>query len=206
MRWLLLATLTVLATTCSFGQASTSTGTSSQTNKSGQKKPPTSSSAHTTVAGKLASQHSAHASAHIAPVSGSASQVSSSRTVHGRRISTRRRAAPGPTYQLHPDTERYQQIQQALADKGYFKGEVNGTWGDDSVDALKRFQADQKLPDDGKINALTLTGLGLGPKHDAGTTSSMAPAAVSAPVSNPPPGAPLSTTGSPSQAPPGPPK
>jgi hypothetical protein len=87
------------------------------------------------------------------------------------------RAAPGPSYQLHPEPERYQQIQQALADKGYFKGEVNGQWGNDSVDALKRFQADQKLDDDGHLNALTLTGLGFGPKHDSdiGTSGVAAP-------------------------------
>jgi len=82
---------------------------------------------------------------------------------------TRKRVAPRPSYQLHPEPDRYQQIQQALADKGYFKGDVNGVWGDDSVDALKRFQADQKIDDDGKIDALTLIGLGLGPKHDDGS-------------------------------------
>ncbi|HEX3684170.1 MAG TPA: peptidoglycan-binding domain-containing protein [Bryobacteraceae bacterium] len=82
-----------------------------------------------------------------------------------------RRAAPRPSYQLHPDPERYQQIQQALAERGYFKGQVNGQWGDDSMDALKRFQADQKLEDDGKISALTLTGLGLGPKHAGGSVT-----------------------------------
>src|ERR1700761_7151770 len=88
-----------------------------------------------------------------------------------------KRPAPRPTYQQHPDPERYQQIQQALADHGYFKGQVNGQWGDDSVDALKRFQADQKLDDDGKISALTLTGLGLGPKHANGSvTGSVTPA------------------------------
>jgi hypothetical protein len=91
----------------------------------------------------------------------------------GRLVS---RAAPAPSYQSHPDPERYQQIQQALADKGYFKGEVNGQWGNDSVDALKRFQADQKLDDDGHLNALTLTGLGLGPKHDGDIGTSGAPA------------------------------
>jgi peptidoglycan hydrolase-like protein with peptidoglycan-binding domain len=82
-----------------------------------------------------------------------------------KRSRTRRPAAP--SYQLHPDPERYQQIQQALADRGYFKGQVNGEWGDDSADAMKRFQADQKLEPDGKINALSLIGLGLGPKHEA---------------------------------------
>ncbi|HMJ62312.1 MAG TPA: peptidoglycan-binding domain-containing protein [Bryobacteraceae bacterium] len=76
------------------------------------------------------------------------------------------RAKRGPSYQVHPDAERYKEIQQALTEKGYFKGEVNGQWGDDSVSAMKLFQADQKLPDDGKISAPVLIGLGLGPKHE----------------------------------------
>lgn len=84
--------------------------------------------------------------------------------------STARRKVPRvrkPAYQVHPDPERYKEIQQALADKGYFKGDVNGHWGDDSVTAMKKFQTDQKLPDDGKISAPALIGLGLGPKHEA---------------------------------------
>jgi len=85
-----------------------------------------------------------------------------SSTAH-RKVSHARK----PAYQMHPDPERYKEIQQALADKGYFKGEVNGQWGDDSVGAMKQFQADQKLPDDGKISAPALIGLGLGPKHEA---------------------------------------
>ena len=89
-------------------------------------------------------------------------------------------APPAPSYQLHPDQERYQQIQQSLATRGYFKGEANGQWNDDSIDAIKRFQADQKLDSDGKINALTLTGLGLGPRHD-GTTAATVPLSAAAP-------------------------
>ena len=38
-------------------------------------------------------------------------------------------------------------------------------WGPESVDALKRFQADQNLMPDGKINSLSLIALGLGPKR-----------------------------------------
>jgi Putative peptidoglycan binding domain len=90
---------------------------------------------------------------------------------HAKRRRSARKA--GPNYQLHPDAQRYQEIQNALAERGYFKGEVNGLWGDDSIQALKRFQADQKLPDDGKINSLSLIGLGLGPKHNG---SSVTPA------------------------------
>lgn len=89
------------------------------------------------------------------------------KTVRGRRAVVRSTAS---TFQVHPDEDRYRQIQQALADKGYFKGEVNGQWGPDSVEALQKFQLDNKLPDiytDGKINSLSLIGLGLGPKHGA---------------------------------------
>jgi peptidoglycan hydrolase-like protein with peptidoglycan-binding domain len=119
--------------------------------------------------------------------SATSSKPSSSKSVAAKPAATRRkgrRAAPRPSYQLHPDPERYQQIQQALADRGYFKGQVNGQWGDDSVDALKRFQADQKLENDGKINAPTLIDLGLGPKHQAGSMA--APAATPANPTPPP--------------------
>lgn len=88
--------------------------------------------------------------------------------------------AAAPSYQLHPDAERYSQIQQALAERGYFKGQPDGTWNDESTDALKRFQADQKLEPDGKINALSLTGLGLGPKHD-GTSAASVPLSAANP-------------------------
>src|ERR1700750_1663197 len=56
-----------------------------------------------------------------------------------------KRKTAGWSFQAHPTTERYQQIQQALADKGYFKGQVDGKWGDDSVDAMNRFQADRQM-------------------------------------------------------------
>ncbi len=122
-----------------------------------------------------------------------------SKPTHHKAVRTRgRRArhAAGPSYQLHPDPARYAEIQKALADRGYFKGEVNGQWNDDSVDALKRFQADQKLDNDGKINSLTLIGLGLGPKHD----SSLAPPTPPAPVASG--STPAAPSSSPSPVPP----
>lgn len=106
----------------------------------------------------------------------------------------RTRRAAGPSYPTHPDQERYREIQQALTDRGFFKGEVNGQWGDDSVDALKRFQADQKLANDGKINSLTLIGLGLGPKHDA--------AALTPPAAKPAPSPSPAETGTNTKSPP----
>ena len=110
--------------------------------------------------------------AHTTSTPGSKARTGSKVVARGHSSKNgRSRVAPGPTYQLHPDPERYQQIQQALADRGYFKGAVDGQWGDDSVDALKRFQADQRLSDDGKLGALTLLGLGLGPRHDGSSAT-----------------------------------
>jgi len=72
-----------------------------------------------------------------------------------------------PVAQMQPTQDRYREIQQSLADKGYFTGPVDGTWGADSVDALKRFQRAQNIGDDGKLGSMSLIALGLGPKRDA---------------------------------------
>jgi peptidoglycan hydrolase-like protein with peptidoglycan-binding domain len=69
--------------------------------------------------------------------------------------------------QQQPTPDRYREIQQALGEKGYFAGEPDGTWGAESVEALKRFQRDQNLTEDGKIGALSLIALGLGPRRTA---------------------------------------
>jgi peptidoglycan hydrolase-like protein with peptidoglycan-binding domain len=78
--------------------------------------------------------------------------------------------------QLAPSQDRYREIQQALAAKGYLPAEqATGTWDQNSMDALKRFQIEQNLEPSGKVNSLSLIALGLGPKHDA------LPAQVAAP-------------------------
>ncbi|MDP8991034.1 MAG: peptidoglycan-binding protein [Acidobacteriota bacterium] len=77
-----------------------------------------------------------------------------------------------PPVQMQPSTDRYKEIQQALAGKGYFRGMPDGTWGSESVDALKRFQKDQNLDPDGKIGSLSLMALGLGPKRGLASAQS----------------------------------
>jgi len=67
--------------------------------------------------------------------------------------------------QQAPTPDRYKEIQQALSEKGYLHGEANGEWGAESTEALKRFQADQNLTPDGKLNSLSLIAMGLGPKR-----------------------------------------
>ena len=81
------------------------------------------------------------------------------------------------SYQQAPTPERYKDIQQALVSKGYFHGEPNGEWGQDSADALKHFQAEQNLTPDGKLTSLSLIALGLGPKRLTAQTRSQPSAA-----------------------------
>jgi peptidoglycan hydrolase-like protein with peptidoglycan-binding domain len=83
------------------------------------------------------------------------------RTAHGTQV----HAAPAERSQQAPTPERYREIQQALASKGYLKSDPSGAWDTDTQDAMRRFQADQKLDQTGKIDALSLISLGLGPKH-----------------------------------------
>ncbi len=77
---------------------------------------------------------------------------------------------------MAPTPERYREIQQALISKGYYEGEPSGAWGPDCALALKKFQKDQSLQADGKLDSLTLISLGLGPRREplgstAGVTS-----------------------------------
>lgn len=78
----------------------------------------------------------------------------------GKRVTWRNR-------QLSPSPDRYREIQGALAAKGFLKPEdATGTWNQASSDALKKFQAEQNLESNGKINSLSLIALGLGPHRD----------------------------------------
>jgi len=90
-------------------------------------------------------------------------------------------------FQQAPTPDRYREIQAALASKGYFHGEPNGEWGPESADALKRFQADQNLMPDGKLNSLSLIALGLGPKRLTAKSESAPQAGAPAPAPPNPP-------------------
>jgi peptidoglycan hydrolase-like protein with peptidoglycan-binding domain len=85
------------------------------------------------------------------------------------KTSARSRKAPvtpARTVQQHPSSERYAEIQKALVDRGYL-AEANGNWDAASIAAMKKFQEDQALHADGKLSALALTALGLGPRRGA---------------------------------------
>jgi murein L,D-transpeptidase YcbB/YkuD len=101
---------------------------------------------------------------------GSPSGKAPTRRAGGRVQSTSRHTSQHISQhisQQQPAPDRYREIQEALAERGYFRGTADGTWGADSIDALKRFQTDQNLDADGKIGALSLIALGLGPKRES---------------------------------------
>jgi hypothetical protein len=125
--------------------------------------PKTASSAHPASAAKVGTK----------PIAKSATTPSNA--AHRRTPTSSKKTATVVTRrstQQQPTPDRYKEIQQALADRGYFNGTVDGTWGADSLDALKRFQRDQNIADDGKLGSMSLIALGLGPKRVARLESS----------------------------------
>ena len=101
--------------------------------------------------------------------SGKNKSASSSASKRGKKGPAKRTATTWRNRQMSPAPERYREIQQALAGKGYLKAEdANGTWTPASAGALKKFQSEQNLDASGKINSLSLIALGLGPKRESG--------------------------------------
>jgi DNA-binding protein HU-beta len=96
---------------------------------------------------------------------------------------TRTAASTWRNRQTAPTPDRYKEIQAALVAKGYLKAEsASGQWNQASIEALKRFQAEQNIDANGKINALSIIALGLGPKYDS--RAALAPRAVSQSAAN----------------------
>jgi len=104
----------------------------------------------------------------------------------GRRVSPRHYTRVG---QQAPTAERIVEIQRALADKGYLLGDLDGKWDARTIEALRRFQADQSLTADGKLSSMSLIALGLGP---ARTRIALARMSVP-PPGRPAPAAPFSS-------------
>ena len=129
-----------------------------------QSTPPTSSKKATTAKKRAATSKNVSKTP-----SKTAGTAASKKGKAGRRtvVAAYRQTAPTP--------DRYREIQQALADKGYLKAEPNGVWDAQSSDALKQFQTDQKLSPTGKLSSASLIGLGLGPKTASSETITVPP-------------------------------
>jgi hypothetical protein len=118
----------------------------------------------------------------------------------GRRAAAGKSGRPAVTWrnrQSAPTPDRYKEIQSALAAKGYLAPEqANGQWDQGSVEALRRFQADQKLDGSGKITSMSLIALGLGPTHESSLPPKPVPPDAVPPQETPPvPSAPVDHPG-----------
>jgi peptidoglycan hydrolase-like protein with peptidoglycan-binding domain len=109
------------------------------------------------------------AAATTTPPTASNKKVTKKKTT-SKANSTKRRKKPAVaswrSTQKAPTPERYKEIQQALASKGYLQPNASsGVWDNSSVSALKKFQEDQSLEPSGKLDSLSIIALGLGPKR-----------------------------------------
>jgi len=87
---------------------------------------------------------------------------SSTRSVGGknRRIPSGSRARLA---RLHLQSNRVEEIQQALIGAGYLSGPATGAWDNATRDAMRRYQSDNGFSATGLPDAKSLMKLGLGP-------------------------------------------
>ena len=145
-------------------KASSTSSTSSKKKSTSTKKPLGNSSA--SKKGSSTGERSSGVANKQSAKGSAAKKGSTSRSARGRGKKGAK-AKPAARGQQAPTPERVKEIQQALIDRGYLKGEASGVWGQDSVDALRRFQGDKNLEATGKLSSLSLIHLGLGPKRAA---------------------------------------
>lgn len=125
----------------------------------------------------------------------SASTASSKSSTHKKRSRTKTKSTTSKTRgQKAIESERAQQIQQALIREHYMSGEPSGKWDDATQASLRRYQAAQGWQSKSVPDSRALIKLGLGPNHDhllnPETAMTTAPAAHANPspkpsVSNP---------------------
>jgi peptidoglycan hydrolase-like protein with peptidoglycan-binding domain len=93
-------------------------------------------------------------------------RTATKKTSSKRVVAYRKPVPKKPSAPAAPGSERLRSVQQALIERGYLNSSASGVWNADSIEALKRFEADQKVKVDGKIDSKMLIALGLGPKYD----------------------------------------
>ena len=105
------------------------------------------------------SSHTATAKKH-STATGTKAHATSAKGKSSRKKSARARG------QQKIDSERAQQIQQALIREHYLTGEATGTWNQASEEAMRRYQADQGWQSKTVPDSRALIKLGLGPSKD----------------------------------------
>jgi|SRR5579859_590675 len=149
--------------------------------------------------------------------SSSNARTASTKTSSGKR-SSRKRKSSRVRGQQKIDSERAEEIQEALIREHYLSGTATGTWNQASEEAMRRYQADNGWQSKTVPDSRALIKLGLGPSKDhllnpesamttvpaapkadpAAPTSHTSPAAASpVPAGSPPSPTPTSDSSSP---------
>jgi hypothetical protein len=133
----------------------------------------------------------AQASASAPPAGTHAASNSAAHKSSAKGSRKRGKRKPTARGQQKIDSQRAQEIQEALIREHYLSGEAAGTWNQSSEDAMRRYQADHGWQSKTVPDARALISLGLGPSHDhllnpesAMTTEPVTHAASLAPVSH----------------------
>jgi Putative peptidoglycan binding domain len=132
-----------------------------------------------------------------------ASSASSSKsTSHKKRTKARGKASKNRG-QKAIESERAQQIQEALIREHYMSGQPSGKWDDGTQAALRRYQADQGWQSKSVPDSRALIKLGLGPNHHLLNPETAMTTAPPVPKATKPPNAdaPAATTPAPNGVP-----
>jgi hypothetical protein len=117
-----------------------------------------------------------------------ARKTAATKTTSSKGTASRRNSRNSTPRQLAPTSDRYREIQDALASKGYLSSPGTGVWDQQSMDAMKRFQQDQKLEPTGKLTARSLTALGLnGKQPESGADPATPMSSLNLPAGEPAP-------------------
>ncbi|HKQ87717.1 MAG TPA: peptidoglycan-binding domain-containing protein [Candidatus Acidoferrales bacterium] len=120
----------------------------------------------------------------------SKSATTAKKTTPTKKTTTRRRRRRSTRFvpkQKAPTADRVKEIQGALAQGGYYDGDLNGKWDSKSVAALEKFQSANGMEPTGKLDASSLQKLGLG-SDIAGVSAPRPPVpAVAVPQTSAPP-------------------
>ena len=120
----------------------------------------------------------------------SSSKSSSKSSTHKKRSRTKSKGKNSKTPgQKAIESERAQQIQEALIREHYMDGQPSGKMDDATQAALRRYQADQGWQSKSVPDSRALIKLGLGPNHDhllnPETAMTTAPASHASPMAKP---------------------
>lgn len=165
-KWKIVAGLASMLLGCSALFAQTDSTTSKTTSSKTTSSKPASSGTKTTTPHKssTASKPGSKAMAsHSSTTSKTAKTKSASSSTTRRGKKSKKTAKRG---QEKIDSDRTQQIQEALIKQHYLSGDPTGKWDPATEDALRKFQADNGWQNKTVPDSRALIKLGLGPSHD----------------------------------------